>query len=863
MPPRTRTRVQTHPRLTLTTPMFPEGVVSLALLLLIVTCAGFSVQQADWHRVIVPVSIIALIAGVFGSLLAKLRVLDSLAHLASILVGGSLSFFSVVFQAAEYGTSWRDRIEPLLELVLGWYIGRETIERDQTYLVSILVGIIVWLMGYLSAWTLFRRGWVLVSLLLPGFLILVNLGYASKPDTRYLLAYGVLCVPLAARVHLYDREREWSRHELIGPRGLPARFLLIGAAVAILSSAIGWRSPSSLSQQAFQPLAGEISTRFLTAQDRAAQWIGERTGAIPASGGNAGSYSAFDSDFSVGGPLELSDTPQALVAGDSAPYLVAQRYDQYSGRGWTSTADQTFNEQGPDGRRYSPEMTFGAGQRVPLSSDMMTGREPSSITVTPLGPSTDRLLTVDTFLAVDRGASVSMAWSQLQDVPFALGDDALPELPPDLRTIAELLRAADLTGSPGAGGPGASDAELQSRIEEERQQLVPRFLKVRWTADANGRIDALYVTGQAPNYEDVDAVFAGNPVASGSQYEVTGARSAVDDGELAGAGTEYPAWVRDRYLALPETVTPRTGDLALQLTEGAANPVEKARVLERFLRSTIAYDEEVPAPPEEADLVDYVLFERQRGFCEYYASALAVMLRSVGVPSRVAVGFYPGQYDEQQRGTVYRQTNAHAWVEVFFPGYGWIPFEPTASRPLMESGNDGSVDPMTTASTPPPTEMPSQDQASPAARPDDAPAADQPQPVPNPESGERWPVWAWPVGIAASLAISLAVPGWLLWNLPMRGAAPSSALFLRLKRIGRVLGVSTTPTETPREYARSFTNAVPASREHVARIVTAYELDQFGPEPADNRLVSTATLAWRSIRRQLPSWLVQRRFGRK
>nr|MBA2248350.1 transglutaminase domain-containing protein [Chloroflexia bacterium] len=701
MPQRTTTRFRTRPRITLTSPMFPEGLVSLALLLSIVACAGFSVQQADWQRVVVPVPVIALIAAVFGSLLAKLRVLDSLAHLASIVIGGSIAFFSVVAQATDYGASWRERVEPLTELVLGWYVGRESIDRDETYLVSILVGIIVWLMGYLSAWTLFRRGWILVSLLLPGFLILVNLGYASEPDTRYLLIFGCLSVPLVARVHLHVREREWGRHHLAGPRGLSARFVLIGAAVAILTSAIGWRSPASLSQRTFQPLAGEISTQFLSAQDRAAEWIGDRSGAIPVSGGNAGSYSAFDGEFSVGGPLRLSDTPQALVAGDNAPYLAAQRYDQYSGRGWSSTSEQTFNERGEDGRKYSPAMTFGPGQEVPLSPTVMTGRESSSVSVTQLGPETERMLTVDTYLAADLRASVRMAWSQLQDVPLSLSGDALAGLPPDLRTIADLLRSASLTGSTGEGGPGASDPELQRRIEEERRQLVPRFLSVRWTADANGKVDMLHVTGQVPNYEDVDAVFAGQPVTSGSRYEVTGARSRVEDDELASADTAYPAWVRDRYLALPESVTPRTIDLSAQLVGGAANPLEKARVLERYLRTTITYDEQVSAPPEDADLVDYLLFERQRGYCEYYASAMAVMLRSVGVPARVVVGFYPGQFDEQQQGTVYRQKNAHAWVEAFFPGYGWIPFEPTASRPMLESNNDGLGQIASPTATPP------------------------------------------------------------------------------------------------------------------------------------------------------------------
>ncbi len=841
--------------------MFPEGLTSLFLLMMIVGCAGISVQQADWARIMVPVPAIALIAAGFGSLVAKLRVLDSLAHLTSVMIGTALAFVLVAFRAPELSDSWRDRIAPLSELVLGWYFGRASVGDEHMYLVSILVGVIVWLMGYLSAWTLFRRGWIMLSLLLPGFLILVNLGYAAEPDARYLLIYGFLCIPLVARFHLYTREREWHRQQLASPVGFPVRFLLIGAAVAVLSTSIGWRSPESLSQQSFQPLAGEISTQFLSAQERAAGWVRDRTGGIPSAEGSAGSYSAFDGEFSVGGPLRLSDTPQAFVAGDAAPYLVAQRYDQYSGRGWSSTSDRTFSGEGIDGRQYSPQMTFGAGQNVPLSPDVTTGRDPVVVGITGLGPSSERLLTVDTYLAADRGASVRMAWQRLQDVPFALDDDS-SDLPPDLRAIAELLQIAELTGSAGDGGPNASDPQLQRRIEEERQGLISRFLTVRWTASASGAAETLYVTGQAPIYDDVDSVFSRTAVEPGATYEVSAARSVAGDQELAGASTDYPEWVRSRYLSLPETVSPRTVSLALQLTETASNPLEKARVLENFVRTTIAYDENVPAPPEDADLVDYVLFERQRGYCEYYASAMAVMLRSVGVPARVAVGFYPGDYDAAQNGTVYRQKNAHAWVEVFFPDYGWISFEPTASRPLMENGSAGSLEPTTPEATPPAPDA-ALEQSTPPAGQGDAATPAAPLPLATQPEGESGPGWAWPVGIAATIVAGLAGFGWLLWTLPMRGAAPSSAPFLRLRRLGRFLGVPPAPTETPREYGRSFTTAVPAAREHVARIVTAYELDQFGPDPADNRLVSTAAVAWRAIRRQLPAWMIQRRLGRK
>jgi transglutaminase-like putative cysteine protease len=79
--------------------------------------------------------------------------------------------------------------------------------------------------------------------------------------------------------------------------------------------------------------------------------------------------------------------------------------------------------------------------------------------------------------------------------------------------------------------------------------------------------------------------------------------------------------------------------------------------------------------------VDYVLFVTQQGFCDYYASALAVMARTLGIPSRIATGYAQGQFDADLNAYEVRQNNAHTWPEIYFPRYGWIQFEPTASQP--------------------------------------------------------------------------------------------------------------------------------------------------------------------------------------
>jgi transglutaminase-like putative cysteine protease len=434
-------------------------------------------------------------------------------------------------------------------------------------------------------------------------------------------------------------------------------------------------------------------------------------------------------------------------------------------------------------------------------------------------------------------------------------------MPRDLNRIASLLQAGSLEGADSASGPMPENAGLRAEIERELTQLEQRFLTVTWTTDQNGLANQMTVSGQLPIYEDVEAVFAGDQLESGGTYRVLASTTVADSEMLATAGQDYPEWVTERYLQLPNTITSRSNELTQEITAGLENPYDMARAIESYIRANMVYDETVEAPPEDADIVDYLLFERQRGYCEYSASAMTVMLRMLGIPARVVVGFAPGDYDESRDGYVYLQSNAHAWTEVFFPGYGWIPFEPTPSESLIDTAPGEQVDDLEPLATQAPDpETPLADELDPlaAATPEatgDAGGAIPPVVTPNStDDGTNVP-WPLLAGIGAVMAVVAA--GWLLWSLPLRNATPGTAMFLRLRRVGRWLGVSSSPTSTPREYGRAFADQVPSSRQNVERIVKTFEIDQYGPERADSGVLRAAEEAWQSIRRQAPRWLLR------
>ncbi len=130
-----------------------------------------------------------------------------------------------------------------------------------------------------------------------------------------------------------------------------------------------------------------------------------------------------------------------------------------------------------------------------------------------------------------------------------------------------------------------------------------------------------------------------------------------------------------RYLQLPKT-DPRVSQLALQVTASAANPRDKAAAIEHYLQTNFAYTLQMPQVSPSDPIANF-LFERKAGHCEYFASAMAIMLRTIGIPSRIVNGFRGGEFNEVSGKYIIRARDAHSWVEAYFPGLGWISFDPT------------------------------------------------------------------------------------------------------------------------------------------------------------------------------------------
>ncbi len=167
-------------------------------------------------------------------------------------------------------------------------------------------------------------------------------------------------------------------------------------------------------------------------------------------------------------------------------------------------------------------------------------------------------------------------------------------------------------------------------------------------------------------------------LSDGSSYQVTSAVPEASPRDLATAGSRDPQRVTERYTQVPASTPDRVAARAESITDPAENRYEAASRVEQWLESNKEYSLAVDRP--EGDVADAFIFEMDRGYCTYYATAMAVMLRTQDVPARVTVGYTTGEQVDDDRYVV-RGYDSHAWVEVYFPDVGWMRFDPTPASP--------------------------------------------------------------------------------------------------------------------------------------------------------------------------------------
>lgn len=405
---------------------------------------------------------------------------------------------------------------------------------------------------------------------------------------------------------------------------------------------------------------------------------------------------------------------------------------------------------------------------------------------------------------------------------------------------------------------------------------ISRPVSVTYAADSEGQAD-------------IASFQAATTVYPGETYRVRASLSAATVSQLRTAGQNYPQWITDQYLQTPE-LTERTRALAEEIAAPYTNAYDKAEAVTQWLRNNIDYSTTVPLPPTNRDTLDWFLFELQQGFCNYYATAEVVLLRSLGIPTRLSVGYARGEasiladalnpanlrpgFGELPERVTYtaRQRDAHAWPEVYFPQYGWVEFEPTVSqtaitRPLGVASN-------ATAGADTPTPAPTR----PAALDNNSPV-NEPNTSADAATGPNGTLLLW-----LSIPLAIAIIGLAGWKVSQRFNLPSLAIAAErsLRRIGltppkalqewayqaglapvekayqevnealKRLASSADPADTPTDRVTKLKRVLPEAATSATHLLAEYQLVAYSSKAGNTAVAEQAgrlirNLSWRKL----------------
>ncbi len=737
----------------------------------LVLSATFAVGASGWTRGLNIILFVGLGSILMGMMLARSILIGFLAHVFSLIIGIGWSFW-VTTRLLPAHYTWIERWENLAIRLNSWY--NTALQGGTSYdnLMFILqMSVIVWCMGYLTVWFVFRTGRVWQAIVPSGVVLTMNLYYAPNDITFWFLVYLLLSLILVIRFNTVVQEANWRAEGIFYRPDVGFDLLRDGVIFSALIIGVAWLTPPVVDAKTFGVL-DNFQGRW---QDVQSNW--NRLYADLNYRNETAAVGVFGQSFALGGPRYLTDQPVMDVQVDGVGrYWRATIYDEYNGIGWRST------------HRDSASVAEDATPSLP----QYLNRQAITQTYT-----------------LYRGGST---------VLYAMG------------SLVDFDRTARITFNT------LSNEQISSSSQP------------RWER------------GQEPYLEEISYIRSDAGIDEGESYTVVSAVSQASINQLRNAGTQYPEWISERYLQLPP-ITDRTRELAQQITADASTPYDKAQAIERYLRNNLSYNEAIQPPPPGVDKVDYILFDLKEAYCDYYATSMITMLRSQGVPARMAAGYAQGTYDSDRDVFHVINADAHSWVEVYFPRYGWIEFEPTAAQPNIirpedpDQGGSGASLP----NAPNPDDRPD------GGRPDtdlaNIPIDDEAFIDSDSLIGFNIPFLGNQVSLTSTV-IGRTVSGLLLfvviaggglafwWNRQQTHASRNIAnLYEGMIKLARWTGAILQPWQTPYEQATVLKQKLPGYHREVDTIADDYVQKTFSQGVTyENSLGRESQRAWRVIR---------------
>ena len=820
-------------------------LVALILLALPILVTVALIEDVRWVRGLPPLKILVPVSLVVWAYLARSRLPGRIGHPLAIL-GGLLAAFIIGAVTLSGGVGFGE----LANNLFSWFgaIGSKEGDRGASMVGVGLIAVTFW-MGHVSVWLAYRRSQSVLASLPALTVMMVVLTFLNSDFYWYFFMYLLAAAPGIA----YRYAGLWRT----GLRRAPV-FGSVVVGVVLMALPLALVSSAPTPEGTVIPLASQFEERWYSFRE---QWSNLFYG-VP----NRKQWPVFSppQDLPMVGPFPPEGDALFLVESED-PYRWRMRvYETYTGNGWVGHEDSFSKTEPVDlSEEFSETLkereTVSIGVRIfAKSNSLVSAGEPINASI----PARVEVSPEPVFKLYLADSQSSYLPSEVQE-----NRDGLVSFSNLAKVVLSKTGAAGESGADGA----LSQAPIVNPTSLGFNLAIPRLRSsASDSQQGGGSQDEPYVLIEriAPGPRLPIALLGDRTLVPPRQYTSVGSVSTASFSMLRAAGEHYPQWVTDRYLQLPNDFPDSVKDLARELTAGDDNAHDMAQSIRRYL-ITLPYSLEIMAPPAGQDWVEFFLFEQRRGYCQNYATAMITMLRSLGVPARLVIGFAPS-WDDDRGAWLVQGQQYHAWPEVYFPEYGWVEFEPTPARvqPGLLFLNQPPGGPVITATVG--SDCSPEDELLGICGDDglldlslldfdgDLLAATEEGSID--EEASSWfglgglfsSIWAL---IALGVVMAVVVPAGTLSYVGRRYARlgyPTLA-FASMSLMGRLAGVGRLPQETPWEYGHRIGQSLPDRADDVAQITRGFVAVRYGPskelKPQETNKIRVAWVAVRPVLR--------------
>ena len=798
-----------------------QGWATFVMILFTLLVVGQSVSSANWVET--PGLFATLLLAAFtGLVLAKIRLPAVLLHPVGILLGALLVvLLTSTLMEDQPGTGEFNELWDRLKL---WYDAAAN-GGISTDLIPFTMGVlgISWIIGYISSWFIFRSDNVWVGVVVLGTAILTVLSFLPKSFAYWFFVFTFFAMVLVVRMSVVQVHEVWQKTGRIFDASASWRTLHATAWVSLAVILLAWVLPLQVYKNrtaADTWNRGRAPVEFI--QDEFARLFSGIPSRKDLSGRFFGKTLPFLGKISFGGEVVF------WAESEHPAYWLSATYSEYTPKGWKVGGTESL-QVGPNLPAPPREDALGrvrSEQSLQLSFD------------------SSNFLSGGTLDWISEKATVQTLRPKQFEIDLVDASED-KELPQEIAQLATELRAAFETA------PAQRQEAYAARFIPDDLRLVAVTREKDNNPDRELR--ALLLERKAPASPDVVAHKFARRLTSDQAYAMVSYVSVATDDQLRGASTDYSSFITDHYLQLPSELPERVSELANRLARDADTPLDKALAVRDYLRSpNFTYAQDIDRPPKDADGVDNFLFETKRGYSDYFGSSMAVLLRSVGVPARMAAGYGPGEVHEDSGLRIVRDSDSHGWVQVYFPGYGWIDFEPTPAFPTNTrvpelpagSADDGPL-PDVVAGDEPIDEFLFEEEEEDILSDGTLGSSFQ-------DTASR--DYA---GLAVRIAILLTIVGVLYlvllatWNLGLGKLTTVERAYAKMSRLGSMAGVRRGPQQTPAEYGETVAGVLPAVGPAAQQIGWAFATRRYSSNDETEEEDEQIEQAWKSLRARL------------